>query len=60
MLGQMIAIETERFVQFDEMQALRILLGERHAVRVDMVEDAELHVAEFRWVTMSLPRRAEM
>ena len=60
MLGEVIAMEPERLIEFDELQALGILLGKHHAVGIDMVEDAEFHASSLLCVTMSLPRRAEM
>jgi hypothetical protein len=46
-LGQVIAIKTKLFIEFDQPQALGVLLAHGHAVGVDVVEDAEAHYLSF-------------
>ena len=44
-LGQVVAIEAQLFIQFHQPQALGVLLAHNHSVGVDVIEDAEAHSA---------------
>jgi hypothetical protein len=43
MLGEMVAVEAQPIVIFDEVEALLVKVGQRQIVAVEMIENAELH-----------------
>ena len=43
MLGEMIAVKAQTIVELDEFEPLRVEIGQRQIVTVEMIENAELH-----------------